>query len=168
MTATTETSVDTGKAAAELAVLFPGRTIKIGPEPAAVEITVNPMLVRHIREFAEPIERAIDKLIESGVDFGSLGKSWPQLVRHLTPLLINDLFGLLNQCVDLDLDDVPHWVLPDVAGAWLEENFGSEDKLRPWFEVVSKLLEKLGNEKIDLWASVSSALSRPDTTAETS
>lgn len=151
--------------AAELAVLFPGRAVKIGD---TVTITVHPMLVRHMRKFAEPIERAIDNLVTSGVNFEALGESWPQLIRHLTPLLLNDLFGLLNQCTDAELDDVPHWVLPEVAGAWIEENFGTEQKLRPWFEVVSRILAKLGNEKIDLWETVSSALLRPDTTAETS
>ncbi len=154
-------------AAAELAVLFPAREVKIGEGKSAVAIAVRPMLVKHVRRFAEPIGAAIEKLVADGVDFNKLAESWPLLLKHLAPLLLNDLFDLLNECVDVELGEVPHWVLPDVAGAWIEENFGSEDRLRPWFAVVSELLEKLGDEKVDLWASVSSALSRPDTTAKT-
>ena len=128
---------------------------------------VQPMLVRHIRDFAEPIEKAITKLASEGVDFAKMGDSWPLLIKHLAPLLINDLFGLLNECTDADLNDLPHWVLPEVAGAWIDENFGSEEKLRPWFEVVSRIVEKLSNKKVDLWDSVSMALLRPGTTDET-
>lgn len=162
--APTENAGEARSAADELAVLFPGREVFVG----GLMVRVGPMLVRHMRQFAEPIERAIDKLVADGVNFAALGESWPQLIRHLTPLLLNDLFALLNHCTDVELDDVPHWVLPEVAGAWIEENFGTEQKLRPWFEVVSRILAKLGNEKIDLWATVSSALLRPDTTDETS
>lgn len=151
----------------ELEILFPGRKVSIGNGELQCEITVMPMLVRHIRDFAAPIEAAIGKLTTDGVDFTKLGESWPLLIKHLAPLLINDLFDLLNECADMELNDLPHWVLPDVAGAWLDENFGSEEKLRPWFEVVSKILEKVSTEKVDLWGSVSKALLRPGTTDET-
>lgn len=152
----------------ELAILFPGRTVTVKDGGNAIEIKVKPMLVRHIRKFAGPIERAVEKLVADGVDFSKLGESWPLLFKHVAPLLLDDLFGLLNECTSADLNNVPHWILPDVADAWIEENFGTEEKLRPWFAVVSKVLERLGNEKVDLWATVSKALLRPGTTAETS
>lgn len=154
------TNGDTDSAAAEMTVLFPGRTVNCGQFSARV----TPMLVRHIREFSEPIEKTIRGMIDAGVDFNSLAGSWPQLMAHLLPLVMGDLFELLNSCTDVDLDSVPHWVLPQVAEAWINENFGAQDQLRPWFEVVSRILSKLGTEEVDLWATVSNSLSRPGTT----
>ncbi len=164
-TSAPEPQSDAERQAAELAVLFPGRKVKIED---GLEITVMPMLVHHMREFSEPIVKAIDGLVASGVDFNALGESWPKLVKHLQPLLLHDLFDLLNLCADVELDDVPHWVLPIVAGEWIEENFGTAEKVRPWFEVVSKVVGKLGNQDIDLWATVSKSLSRPDTAKDQS
>ena len=126
---------DTKKSDA-LAALFPGREVDIGGIP----VKVMPLGVRHIRKFSDAVGRIMPTIV-GVIGNEKLGKEeWTnKVVTTLMPFAMSDLLGLIDDCVDVDLNSVPQWELPKIAEAWIEESFGSEEKLRPWRDLMTRL-----------------------------
>jgi hypothetical protein len=151
------------KDAAELAVLFPGRTIDLLKPDGTVWRTVRvvPMGVVHMRRFISALEEVIPKIAVQ-VDFQKVAggdKGLSNLIPMIVPILTSDLIDLLDVCVEglnLRTPGIPHFWLPQLAEAWIDESFGSEDRARPWVDTVDRVLSKVtGNEPLGLWATLS-------------
>lgn len=127
------------------------------PEPVRIpvvggkaEALVFPLGVRHLRKFNERIS-ALIMHIARDVRFpkGSSNEVIGQLiVGEIAPMMTTDLFDLLTDCIrfnpnTLKLDDLPHWDLPPIVEAWIEESFGSEEKRDPWKRAVERTIARV-------------------------
>lgn len=155
---------------ATLKVLFPGETVHVAE---GVDAVVYPLSVRHLRKFNQAIEELIPK-IASQVDLRAfsgekfdIGKALPMVV----PILLSDALDLIADCVEgvniLD-EHFPHWKLPDIVDAWIQTSFGSEERVRPWIEVVEKNIARLTGESPGIWDTLSQSLRDRATTSTSS
>lgn len=130
----------------DLATMFPGRTISVECGNLTIPVKVHPLPLAQLHR----IRKAISEIMR---EVGDIGTFWAQ-VKSLNSAVIPVLVGvavdhcleIINDCVegiDLMHPRTPHWVLPSIALAWIEESFGSEHKTNPWAD----LIEMLGTMK---------------------
>ncbi len=125
--------------------------------------------VIHIQEFSKVLYKLAEMVIKTPLPMvvktdgtKELTKeSMNGLIKIVVPLVLTDLFDLLQKCVDIDLkaERLPHWVLPQIASVWIEESFFKEEAIRPWVQVIENTLEKVTKEKVnlsDIWSRFSS------------
>lgn len=146
-------------------VLFPGTTLVI----AGREVRVFPLGVRHVGSVTKAAEEIIPRLLSSGFDARSLatkeGRSaaWPSLL----PMIVGDMMKVINECVegvDLEGDDLPHWYLPPIVDAWVEESFGDAGKVKPWVDMLEATIRRVTRQELGLWETLSKHASPQDTT----
>ncbi len=165
-----EPDADAGDAAA-LAVLFPGELVPLdlgnGKTGSA---RVFPLGFRHLRTFAKQITGALavvgNMQLPAEDDPAKMGKA---IMMTAAPLLLGDLFVLLKECVviedpaTLSLDDLPHWLVPDIVAAWLELSFGDPKKWKPWIAAIDQAMTALTRQPFSISETVRSAVSAPAT-----
>lgn len=162
------TASDDGEA---LAVLFPGEVIKLDLGNGRVgRVRVLPLGFRHLRTFANQITRALSVVgnmqLPADDDPAKMGKA---IMMTAAPLLMGDLFVLLKECVvvedppTLSLDDLPHWLVPEIVAAWLEMSFGDPKKWKPWIAAIDQAMTALTRQPFSISETVRSAVSAPAT-----
>lgn len=150
----------------EMEVLFPGRVVKIKTAKGEVDVTVYPMPIEAFRRFKESCLSLIDVFNKAG---GSeiLGGGWQSILPVLLPVVVDEYLDLLAECVDgVDLlhKRCPQHLFPLLAKEWIFESFGTEEKLRPWTDLIGEVLTKVTGDEVDLWSTLSSSLSQQATT----
>ncbi|PHR91968.1 MAG: hypothetical protein COA69_09390 [Robiginitomaculum sp.] len=146
----------------DMKVLFPGTVLtlaKIG------DVTVFPLGITHISRFNSAIEGLLPRIAVQ-VDLSSLGTAMKDLLPMIMPILLGECLDLLDECVvGVNLRDphIPHWILPQVAEAWMEESFIGEGKMDPWIQAVEGTIEKMTGQKIGISEMFSKSLSPQDT-----
>ena len=158
--------------AAVLAAMFPGRTLLLDMDEQGdhqVEVEVMPLGFRHLRTFSDKITTALGVVgsmsLPAGQSPEQLGKA---IMMRAAPLLMGDLFDLLKECVviarpaTVRLDDLPHWLVPNIVSAWLELSFGDEKKWRPWIGAIDQAMSALTRTKFSILETVQQAVSPPD------
>lgn len=150
-------------------ILVPGT--KVG------EFTVYPVGIKHVKKFTAALTRAIAMVLNHPALKMVDGKVADSSVQELMPTLLNiatgDLLDLVLECTTpTPPDSLPHWVLPDLATAWLEESFlrDPEKQLRPWVQAMETLLVKLTGKPMSIWeifSKFSSPAVTPGTTSGT-
>lgn len=155
--------------------IFPGRSVTIAPD---VIVKVYPPGIVHIKEFSTVLMRLADQISKSSLSTvkkpdGSVGLApgaAGELINTILPVVLTELFDLLNLCVDIDLTDpnIPHSVLPKLAIAWIEESFLKEDSINPWMQAIETIVEKMTGKKTNLWAIWSRISSPADSNTTTS
>lgn len=155
-----------------LAVLFPGKDVPLdmGDDRPAGKAVVMPLGFRHLRKFTDQITRALGVVgtmnLPSSDDPTKLGKA---IMMTAAPLLMGDLFELLKECVTiespagLELEDLPHWLIPGIVSAWIEISFGDPKKWRPWITAIDSTMGALTRQPFSILETVRSAASAPDT-----
>ena len=155
-----------------LAVLFPGEVIELdlGNGGQIGRVRVLPLGFRHLRTFAKQITGALSVVgnmqLPATSDSKKLGE---QILMAAAPLLMGDLFVLLKECIvvespaTLSLDDLPHWLVPDLASAWLKMSFGEPKKWKPWIAAIDQAMTALTRQPFSISETVRNAVSRPDT-----
>jgi len=144
-----------------MGVLYPcGTTVEVGlRDGSLVHAKVYPMGFRHIGDFMRDIEDALPK-VSAKLDLKRLGgddandraKAMVDLLTVAIPLCCTDLLHVVNECVDgVDLNDdrIPHWCMPKIIEAWIDESFGSPEKVRPWMEAVDRILARTSDGSED-------------------
>jgi len=153
-------------------VLYPGAVVPVVLQEAAgprtIEVSVRPLGFKQMGRFGDAINKIAPRIHKSGLDLGDLQtKGIPILMATIVPLVLEDLLPLIAECCSgLDLTTCPHWLLPPIIEAWLNESFGSADRIRPWVEVVDNTLERLTGKPVGMWEILSNSLS-PQATAST-
>ena len=166
-----QTPADDNSDAEALAVMFPGEVLELDLGNGLVgRVRVLPLGFRHLRTFASQITSALSVVgnmqLPAGDDPAKMGKA---IMMTAAPLLMGDLFVLLKECVvvesppNMSLDDLPHWLVPDIVSAWIEMSFGDEKKWRPWIAAIDKAMTALTREPFSILETVRSAVSAPDT-----
>ena len=165
----------------DLRVLFPGTVVDL---PEGFSVTVYPLAFKQIKEFADKVASGIAMLTATSVPKASAGATPKQktqvekvqndmLIQTLLPWVLSNAVDLVEKCVvfpkdiDIKLQDLPHYRLPPIIEAWVEESFIGEDKLRPWMAVVEHLTEKVTGKKIVVSEILSKAVSSRATAAAT-
>ena len=124
--------------------LFPGRIVEI----SGVEIKVEPLGFRHIRKFSDGISKIMPTLVSVISDVKADERGWiSKLSATLAPFLMTDLLDLVDDCVDVDLKEVPHHLLPRIIEAWIEESFGDEGKVKPWKTLFTTILKRFATSQ---------------------
>ena len=154
-----------------LAVLFPGEVIELDLGNDQIgRVRVMPLGFRHLRTFANQITSALSVVgnmqLPAEDDPAKMGKA---IMMTAAPLLMGDLFVLLKECVvvesppTLSLDDLPHWLVPDIVAAWLEMSFGDPKKWKPWIAAIDQAMTALTRQPFSISETVRSAVSAPAT-----
>ena len=147
----------------DMRVMFPGVEVSIELPDGPMMVTVFPVGIQQMKKFVTAIAGAVG--IIRGMDLkkdGSTQDHLKQMLPHLIPIVLNDLFGLVQECtVGVDLDTLPHWLVPPIVEAWIIESFGDEKKIRPWIQMFENLTEKMTGQKTEIWATLSNTLSQP-------
>ena len=140
--------------------LFPGKQIKTDLD---VVITVYPLGVTHIKRFTEDITRIVNASQSIRVSKNADKKQVAeQFVMGLIPLVLTDALELVKECTKVegaDFDELPHWLLPDIASAWIEESFGEEKKWRPWVTLIESTISRVTKQTFsisEIWSKASS------------
>lgn len=149
----------------DMRVMFPGVEIPIELPDGPLMVTVYPVGIRQMKKFVTAIAGAVG--IIRGMDFnkdGTTDQHLKQILPHLVPIILNDLFGLVKECtVGIDIEELPHWLVAPIVEAWVMESFGEEKKIRPWIQMFENLTEKATGQKTEIWATLSNTLSRVGT-----
>ena len=153
-----------------LSVLFAGVVVPLdlGDDHPMGRARVLPLGFRHLRTFVNQITSALSVVgnmqLSSTSDPKKLGE---QIMMAAAPLLMGDLFELLKECVviespaTLSLDDLPHWLVPDLVSAWLELSFGDPKKWKPWIAAIDQAMTALTRQPFSISETVRSAVSPP-------
>lgn len=126
---------------------FPGRTVEL----EGFTCTVYPLGVKHLRKFQRQIGRIVSSVsamkVPAGTDKDVLEK-W--VIAEVVPLIVADAFELLIDCIiikkgddTIPLEEAPHHWLPILGTHWVQDSFGSEEKIRPWKEALAKVSKAL-------------------------
>tara|TARA_Y100000114_G_scaffold153211_1_gene172773 strand:- start:627 stop:1079 length:453 start_codon:yes stop_codon:yes gene_type:complete len=137
----------------DLKTLFPGRKVSIEAGGQNISFHVRPMAVSHFRRFKDAVSKALEKIGGTTLDSGSL-------MVTIIDLVADDLMDVINECVDgIDLTDdhCPVWLFPQLATEWFEESFGDEGKVKPWVELIEKVVERFSGTKVNLWESLTAS-----------
>lgn len=154
-----------------LAVLFPGEVLELDLGNDRIgRVRVLPLGFRHLRTFANQISSALSVVgnmqLPAEDDPAKMGKA---IMMTAAPLLMGDLFVLLKECVvvetppTLSLDDLPHWLVPEIVAAWLEMSFGDPKKWKPWIAAIDQAMTALTRQPFSISETVRSAVSAPAT-----
>lgn len=130
--------------------LFPGRVVVLD-EANNIKATVFPLGVVHIRKFQRQLTTVMTTLQSMKLPNIEDKKAVEAFVMaELIPIVLNDAFDMLADCIRITRGDavipfeqMPHWHLAPVATTWLEESFGSEEKVRPWKEALARMMKAL-------------------------
>jgi len=166
-----ETDPAAGGDGEALDVLFPGRVVPLDlGDGKTGSARVLPLGFRHLRTFAKQITGALSVVgnmqLPATSDPKKLGE---QILMAAAPLLMGDLFVLLKECVviespaTLSLDDLPHWLVPDLVTAWLDMSFGDAKKWKPWIAAIDQAMTALTRQPFSISETVRSAVSAPAT-----
>ena len=154
--------------------LFPGTRIKL-EDGIDLEITVYPLGVKHVKKFTDDIARIVNASqrikVEKGGDQKKIAE---QFVMGLVPIIMTDALDLVKECTVIEpqgaatFDELPHWVLPGIADAWIQESFGEEKKWRPWVTLIEKTITRVTGKPFSISEIWSKASSQTDTLSTTS
>jgi hypothetical protein len=127
-------------------VLFPGTEVPFGEGRARA--TVYPFGLRHAQRFSREVASLLEVVLEATPAGRTDAETALAVLRSAAPILVGNCLDLIADCVVIEpktviVHELPHFVQAQLFGAWLEESFGNEDKIRPWREAVRGVLQRL-------------------------
>lgn len=147
------------------AVLLPGRTIEILDGNS--KVIVYPMGVVQIKKFSDSIKQFVDAAAEIKVQHALAGQINIAIFAAVAPLVIEHLSDLVFDCcsfqVGAEIDKIPHWEIPCIVEAWIDENFDEPKKWMPWVKMIDKAVSKATKEEFSLLETLSASSSIADT-----
>ena len=153
---------------------MPGREVKLDDVP--VKIMVYPLGVGHIRRFTDDITRIVSATGNIKVTKGASEKEIAQaFVMGLIPLVLTDAIDLVKECTvidppDIKFDELPHWALPDIAEAWIDQSFGDAKKWKPWVSLIERTITRVTKKPFsisEIWSKSSSQTAIPSNASST-
>lgn len=174
-----------GRPKAGLRALFPGRKVDVLDDDGNVltEATVYPLGARHIETASRDVAAVGMLILEAlkvkvddanghvRVDQGAISPE--KIISAAVPALLKNGFSLLRECIKIDigsddeiaLDDLPHWCLPPLVEAFVEESFGSKKKWEPWKRLIENMVRRFSkNPEFSISETFSRLSSQTDTT----
>lgn len=174
-------------------ILFPGREVPLKHgETVIATATVYPLGFTHFDRFSRDIVSVGLVLLDAlrikvsgdGKVTMEQGEIDPEkLIQAAAPLLMRNAFAMVRDCVTVKLEgegddakeyrldevEIPHWCVPDIVDAWVEESFGTEGKWMPWKKLMTSLMSRFQkNGSSSISETVSKLLSQQATTGKTS
>mgnify|MGYP001341645888 CR=1 FL=1 len=157
----------------DLSEMFPGREVKIETAKGPITVTVQAIALSDVRKYADLISQCVGEIAAIAAKIeGAVSRATYATIA--VPVVTKHLLDLVASCVSgIDITDrrVPHYVLPPIVAAWIEECFGDEKKVRPWFDLIRSATAKMGADPAGLdgaWDTVSRFFSPAVTPAPTS
>lgn len=152
--------------------LFPGDSVPIN----GVDVQVLPLKVGSVRKFSEQIGKVMPRIV-SALQAEMATKQldddqWTtSLIAVITPFLLSDLIGLVDDSCDIDIGILPHDKLPPIIDKWIELSL-KPGNLKPWQDLVEGLAQTFltaeNKTKLRLLVKQSTTSSESeDTTSET-
>ena len=150
--------------------LVPGRTLEIDGH----EITVFPAGICHSGKLFTKVVGVLQSAAEMKARPGeSVRDHGDRVVNDMIPFAIRNALDIIKDCVELpnraDFDRLPHYFLPPIAQAWIEESFGEEKKWRPWLALVEEAATRLNGGKpiqmSEIWSKALSLLASASATS---
>mgnify|MGYP001557853467 CR=1 FL=1 len=146
---------------------FPGIKIQLSDR---LSVEVFPIGTKHLEKFSEQVgviigiiasenlEKTIDPLTQKEtLDVAAIVKrAAPQIIKYCSTHALD----LLQECcffepVQFPIRELPHYKLPPILAAFIDQSFGSGDKLRPWVEVVELALSRIAGQRVEIWETLS-------------
>lgn len=153
-----------------LRILFPGRDVQVLDGRASV--TVYPLALRHARKFSRELIAVIAAVSElPAKDLSKIAgdkSAAAEIMAVLGPTLLSSLIDLVEECTRfrpseelaaellaagadaaaVKIGDLPHYDLPPIVEAWLEESFLG-GKWMPWVRAVEDLVQRATGSRPD-------------------
>lgn len=138
-----------------------------------VKATVYPAGLRHVREFAKELlvlfSSAQEFLPKDGEETSAVGA---RVMAAIGPEGAEALVRLVGSCVVFDppevtLEDLPHYLLPGILGAWVEENLAG-GKWQGWVSTIEATSSAVTGKKVSISELLSSSSSPSATPVPTS
>jgi len=133
------------------------------------EALVFPLGIKHLRKFNERISKVLmfaarNVKVEANADDGAIAAA---LVSEIGPLMMTDLFDLLEECVrfspnGVKFDDLPQWEFPPILEKWIDESFGTPEKRDPWMRAIETTVARFTDEPFSISAMLSKDSSPED------
>ena len=143
---------------------FPGREVELDVGGGrTLTVRVLPVGIRQVRQFSRSLVTAARAVLGTEVGEEIMKVSDGDKAKLIGGLMLEaslgDLFDLFEQCVTPDVGALPHWLLPPVLEAWIEENFLGEGRLRPWAEALDTAVKRATGEDLRMSERLSEFLS---------
>jgi len=137
----------------DLAAMFPGRPFIIPTATNPITAVVYSIPFESIRRYSDLISECIGEVASI---VGNLGFKPTQgvVISIAVPIVIKRLLPLVASCIeglDIMAPRLPHWVVPQLVQAWIEESFGDEKKVRPWVTLVEQVVLRTTGQTIGIW-----------------
>jgi hypothetical protein len=119
----------------EIDVLFPKREVVLSDGETKVEIT--PLSLEDLPKVAE----SFGELMK----FAEAGKIGPS---EIAAKGVVEVLKLVPYCINLPASQIPSTDVPDIIDIVVEQNI-TEDVVGKWMGLVQKLMDKVGEEKVE-------------------
>lgn len=148
----------------EMDVLFPGKGIELNEKLIA---HVYPIGLQQLKKYSNRIFELfktvmgsikVDKKSSFEQTKNDVRKALtPEILQSIVPMLSTDFVDIISECVMLEIKtegfkdkriplsetNVPHFYLPKIITAWVQENFEGDERLNPWKEAVNDVIKRL-------------------------
>lgn len=153
-------------------ILNPGTEVVLSD--GTTKCHVYPISFKQIGKFATRIIGAISSIasaLPSGKRMPTNDEVMAVLSSRAIPVVLSDLMDLVAECTRFDdkrtIDDLPHWDVPLIIEAWIEENFSDPKKWTTWVTTIELLMEKVTKKPFSFKALMSETASKPSSPADT-
>ncbi len=130
--------------------------------------------LKHFERHGRVLAGAVQMLATTSVNMKDSKSPGLQYLSFMIPYTMCNLLPLLAETVRIEpkeamtWDEVPHFLIPDILEAWIDENFGTKEKWVPWVAVAEKMLNGLTDKTFAISETISKILSKQVTPSETS
>lgn len=151
----------------EMDILVPGQEVVLNEK---LKAHVYPIGVVQLKRYSNRILDLIKTVIGSvKVDNQSSYEAMkdavqkavtPKIIESVLPMLTSDFLDVISECVMFEVGDesfkdkripmselnLPHFYIPKIVTAWVQENFEGDDRLNPWKEAINDILNRLNKK----------------------
>lgn len=146
-------------------ILWPGRPVVINDK----EFLVYPLGVSQVKRFSSRFSPLISVIKQIPLDQLKGEAALKTLSTTLAPFILDHMLDIVFDCItykgeklkDKEIEGIPHYILPLFLEAWISESFIGEEKVRPWIEVIERLVKEVTKKEISIWGTLSKSLSPP-------
>jgi len=147
-----------------LNILCPGKVVETS---VGVAVRVHPMGLTQMKKFSQAITLALAQASEMVKldpeqlkDPQYLGAATTKLMGSIAPFAIVNLLDLVADCCHIEdeelvaqgakIEMLPAHDVACIVDAWVEETFEGEGKMKPWVDLVNRVLRVIFKKEVSI------------------
>lgn len=111
-----------------------------------VPVQIEPLRLKYSGDFSRIVGKILPSILQAATAKDGQDDLLPVLQAAL-PLVFSDLVHLCNKCVDVDLEEIPQELVPQIVDRWLDLSFGTEGKVKPWKDLFVSLQKRFAQSQ---------------------